>query len=330
MYWAEIRKNGSIDRRLKTKRLILLLMVAVLGMMSFSLQGQQFTDYAQYRYNAKNYNPAALSTMYLRYKKNWLIGASHRLQMAGFEDAPQTSNLWLEHNPSNQNISVGGAIFNDDTGPFGQTGIVGNFAYRLQFASRANQAILLGINAGVMQYRANLADIPDPDSETNASFSSENFTRYKPDVAFGIFYYYEDRYYAGLSATQTIAISRNYDQYFHIQEKRHYFALAGASFPIHILDFPCRLEPSAWFRYLPNHPLALDFRLKLQFQDLFWVEAGSDVTNSLHWGAGVFIGDQSRFDSRIFTIGLSFGHSIASHGPLLGGTYEFTAGYAWK
>lgn len=322
MYWAEIRKN-------RTNPTTLFLLIISFCMLFTGLQGQQFTDYAQYRYNAKNYNPAALSTLYLRYKKNWLIGASHRLQMAGFEDAPQTSNLWLEYNPSGQNISVGGAISNDDTGPFSQTGIVGNFAYRLQFASRANQALLIGINAGVLQYRANLAEIPDPENN-GEPFAMQSISRYKPDVAFGLFYHYEDRYYAGLSATQTIAISRNYDEYFRIQEERHYYALAGASFPIQILNYACRLEPSAWFRYLPNHPLALDFRLKLQFQDLFWVEAGSDITNSLLWGTGIFIGDQSRFDSRIFTIGLSFEHSIASHGPLLGGTYEFTAGYAWK
>ena len=103
------------------RRLLLLLLV----LLTFSVEGQQDPQYTQYMYNLSVINPA-----YAGSKEHLNIGVLYRNQWTGFDGAPTTANLF-GHLPVGKNVGLGLSAITDEIGPLTETNVYGDFSYTL-------------------------------------------------------------------------------------------------------------------------------------------------------------------------------------------------------
>ncbi len=266
-----------------------------------------------------------------------LSGVWH-VQWWNMPESPRTQTLALEMVSDKKNSVFGGHVMNDQTGEIGQTGVYGRYAYRIKMGRRTSQSLLIGLNAGAVYYRANLSriDFPDPSTAPTA-----NPGIIKPDLGIGIFYHYSDRYYAGISVPQTFGISTSFQygqEEFHIRRVPHVFAVVGGYWSTPWLGNETSfIEPSLWFKYAPNSPINIDLNLRAQISELVWagtgVNAGFGInpSASLHFEAGLFLGEQVKLYKSQLKTGFAFNLPITqSLGSVFGSSAEIVVVYTWR
>lgn len=302
-----------------TLTLLLALFIGALPLLS-----QQVPTYSLFREIRPILNPASLSNNYLLFKQNISVGSAYRHQWIGIEDAPRTAAVWFEYVPRKQNFFTGAYLLNDKTGPFGATGIYGNFGYRLYFPTLRTQALAIGLNAGLVQYRTKWADIPLPEYGTPAELGLNDV--FQPDFGFGLFYYYDDIFYAGLSVPQLLGLSNDFHA-FTIERRQHTFMTIGVFIPLSSKKII--FEPSFLVRHAPNAPLSLDGQLRLSFQNLLWIALGYGNAKVLHTGIGVLLGEKAGLSAQQFGFSFGFERILADYGPEFGNVYELQLNYTW-
>ncbi len=245
------------------------------------LSAQQLPLFTQYRDSWMQLNPATPYNGYINYEHTIAFGISHRQQWfdADLEGAPITSLAQFQFVSEKLNFHTGGYILNDQTGDIGTTGVYGNFAYQLILGKgRIDQTLSIGLNAGLVQYRV---DIPEGIRASNGVGDAFSETILYPDFGLGVFYNYDERFYAGLSIPQVIGLDLNLrnendpNNSFSLKQVRHYYALIGAYIDFDFFESESSfLEPSIWFRYVEGVPFSIDVNLRYKPSDYFWVGAG--------------------------------------------------------
>lgn len=291
---------------------------------------QQLSLFTQYREQAGIINPAALHTNYLLSEgdNNLHFGLSHRSQWIEEASAPRTQVLsgsyFLDNTGMGVGLLVGGHIINDQTGPTGFTGgylriggvVSGNPDYG---------GFAIGITAGAVQYAVRTEEIAfrDPNDLLGAQNQSQLF----PDVGVGLYYYQQlnagvfrdDYWYAGVAVPQVFGLElmfRDADSNFSLQRIQHLHAQAGMIKYLN-REGTIFLEPSVWVKYVPGAPVNIDFNLRYQLAEPFWLGTGVSTAGNFHLETGFRIGQDD-----IFNIGYGFDYSFSSFGPFIGGTHE--------
>ncbi len=311
-----IKKNQNhvFYKRKKYKIMRTLILTLIFaGMFTGDLLAQQLPNFSVYRDHWNIINPAALSNNYLINNLNKSIGVSHRSQWVGVNDAPTTSLVNFEWVSDKRNSIFGGHIVNDQTGKIGQTGIYGQYAYRLNLGKRTDQTLSIGLTAGVVQYSAQLSQIQFFDIEEQP-LTDDNFIY--PDFGMGIFYHYSDKYYAGFSMPQTFSLETRFetrDKSFAFDRTQHLYFVAGGYYQVTWFGNETSfVEPSVWIKYVPNAPLTIDLNARYQISELIWAGLGlasgfGDETSSrLNLEAGVILGEQINLTKGQLKLGMAF------------------------
>lgn len=271
-------------------------------------------------------NPSHLSDNYTKYNKNINFNALYRYQWVGVEDAPRTALGSVEYFNEDKKILLGGTLSHDQTGPTGFDGLYGRFAYQVQFTRELS--MMMGLSAGIVQYRVKGADLNFIETGDVASL---NQSSYLPDFGAGVTAYYRannrQNYYLGLSVPQTFGLNlqyRNDSNNFNIKRVRHFNAIAGAQFNIFGENW---LTPSVWVKYVPNVPIHFDLNLQYEYKEKFWVGAGASYPGAMHLETGLIVNPGTGYN--YLRLGYAFNHYFGSYGPSFGSAHEFKISYAW-
>ncbi len=303
--------------------------------LSSSLLAQQLSLFSQYRENQTIINPAAVGSDFLAFENNMSFGATHRAQWQGIKNSPVTSTLrgdLLFDNGSAVNLLAGGYLINDQTGPTGFTGLYGRIGGLLTDDPYYG-GISIGLSFGAVQYRVNASEISLRDDGDILGTQDQN--KLYPDVGVGVFAYtlldggfFDDDYlYGGISVPQVVGLDLTYkteNGEFLTQRVQHFYGMLGLYKFLRDEGF---LEPSVWIKYTPNAPVNLDFNLRYQMAQNFWIGAGGATSNTLHLEAGFLLGENLGFGNTL-KVGYGFDYSFSSFGPYTGGSHEINISYS--
>jgi type IX secretion system PorP/SprF family membrane protein len=308
--------------------------IAYILIFSTSILRGQSPLYTIYREQTATLNPAMPSTNYLISEFNKSISATYHYQWLGVEGAPVTQVLNWEWLPTDKNILVGAHLTNDKTGDIGVTSISGQFAYKISLSRTENRLLLIGLNAGVQSFRANLASVAAVEN-----ISVENTARTIADLNIGAYYHHDNSFYVGLSVPQllgnTIVLNSTLPKgkEYGIQKPAQVYAVGGL-----FIDAPffgndgAYLEPSVWLRYLPKaNDFSFDINLRAKVSNSFWFGSGFNVyANTLNFETGSILGKSIGLDDGQLKIGFGFGIPLGSRWTGLGPIGEVNVAYSWR
>ena len=321
------------------KSIRFLILIFIFIMITKSLSAQQLPLFSVYRNQGQVLNPAAISDDYLINEMNLSANITYRKQWLGLKEAPTTQIASFEYIlPNSTNIITGGHIVNDKTGKLGQTGIYGRFAYTINMGHRSKQALVVGLGAGLVQYRANLAEIEFAESE---DFGLLNDNTIFPDFSIGAFYYQKDKLYAGISVPQIFGLKTVFrdtadQRTFDIQRVQHIYGLVGMYFDVAWFGSSTSfIEPSIWLRYVPNSPISADVNVRYQISDFYWIGLGGgiglgdEISSGLHFETGFKLGEALNIQNGQWKIGFAYDVPLNQYRSLFGNTFEVNVSYAW-
>lgn len=311
------------------------LLTILLTCLSVSTFAQQLSLFTQYRENLSILNPAAVGSSFFTDEENLSFGASHRVQWQGIEGSPTTSTLrgeYLYDGGSAVSLLSGGYFINDQTGPTGFTGIYSRVGGLLS-NDPVYGGVALGLTVGLVQYRVDASAIRLRDQ--NDILGTEDQTKLYPDVGVGVFGYtlldggfFDDDYlYGGISVPQVFGLDLTFtgqNGQIHTKRVQHFYGMVGLYKFFRDDSF---IEPSMWIKYAPNAPVNLDFNIRYQMAQNFWIGIGGATSQSMHLEAGVILGENLGFDNSL-RIGYGYDYSFTKFGPYTGGAHELNISYS--
>ncbi|MEJ6979205.1 type IX secretion system membrane protein PorP/SprF [Pedobacter sp. P351] len=287
---------------------------------------QQDPQYSQYMFNTLVINPA-----YAGYRETNNISLLHRDQWSGFAGAPKTQSLIADGAFGiDKKVGLGISLVNDKAGLQRQTSAHANYAYRIPVGADARLA--LGISIGLGQFSLNSDDAQIQD-ESDPNFIDKQ-TYFVPDARFGV-HYSTSKFYAGLSATDLISGSIDYQQVGKntiTRQGRHYFLTAGGLFE---LNSNFKLKPSFLIREDTKGPTNLDLNSFLLIKESIWVggsyRTGINLWKKTGWNNSTFsqnsvVGLIEAFVLKNLRVGYSYDYSLSDLADYSNGTHEFSLG----
>ncbi|MDM8003142.1 MAG: type IX secretion system membrane protein PorP/SprF [Bacteroidota bacterium] len=244
------------------KRSVYILVLFSLAMTP-GVNAQQVPITSQYLTNGLVINPAYAGT-----REALSANLSYRKQWARISGAPQFQTLSL-HSPVNKKEKVSLGIMADYL-TYGVTKDVGIYAF-YSYAVRLGKGILsMGLKGGIDLSNTNYNNLQFPDGNPADPLLSGDMKYTLPNMGLG-FYYYTDKYFAGLSVPSLLTYRRDEADEFRVSPDyklfRTYFT-AGT-----ILQFAdaFKVKPSVLVRYSMHEPLEVDLNANLIFADMLWV-----------------------------------------------------------
>ena len=306
------------------KSYLTLVLLFILVKQGFAQQDPQFS---QYMFNTLVINPA-----YAGYRETKNISLLHRDQWTGFEGAPKTQSLIADGAFGSDNkVGLGLSLVSDKAGLQRQTSAHANYAYRLPVGEDARLA--MGVSIGVGQFTLNSSDANVQD-ETDPNFGDKQ-TYFVPDARVGV-HYSTSKFYAGLSATNLISNSINYQQVGKntiARQGRHYFLTAGYLFDI---NSNFKLKPSFLLREDAKGPTSLDINSFVLIKESVWIGAsyrsGVNLWKKTDWNSSTFsqnslVGVVEAFVLRNLRVGYSYDYSLSDLSNYTNGTHEISLGF---
>jgi type IX secretion system PorP/SprF family membrane protein len=294
-----------------------------------SLWSQQLPSFALFRDNWNVINPASVSSDYIFSNNAMSIFGTYRNQWAGIEDAPETAVLNWEYVIDYWNVVTGASIIHDQAGEIGSTGLFGRFGYKIELDRRGDRFINIALNAGVVQYSADLADLDL--GETIVDLASDLI--YYPDFGVGLMYYHEDLFYLGLSVPQTFGLSttvRGADGEFDLKRTQHFYLMGGTYFDIYAFNSDASyLELAGFVKYVPNAPIAVDVHARMQLGEVLYVGLGGGLSQTARAEAGIIIGESMNFNAGQVRVGMAYGVGISKYAQAFGNSLELHAIYSF-
>lgn len=169
------------------------------------ISAQHFSHQPSFLANDMIWNPGSTAERdYLEY------GIFYRNQWTGFSNAPKTIMIHAEYPFLYNNFSIGGYLYNDQSGvvDFLKAGF--NYAYKLKLGFKRFDQLSIGISTNISNFRLN-SDRIISTNMNDPNFSSFTNTGLKPDVDFGLHYISDSRtnqdrsyFFIGLSANSLI------------------------------------------------------------------------------------------------------------------------------
>ncbi|TAE51064.1 MAG: type IX secretion system membrane protein PorP/SprF [Bacteroidetes bacterium] len=217
------------------------------------IAAQQEPIFSHYRSLPVVINPAATGV-----KPNLQLRMGGRMQWSRFPGAPRTVVAGAS-GQADEHSGAGILLVNDEMGPSLRNGIEVSYAFRFPVGQPGNwgqNMLSLGVAGKYTQYRFRGASVyfqnPDDPTVTEA-MAPLNIG----DAAFGS-YFYNDRFYAGLSCPNLIQGSVGFyaaeDGGILQRISRYYFAVAGLS-----LDYDnVSIEPSVLYKKVQGAPFQIE------------------------------------------------------------------------
>lgn len=259
------------------------------------------------------WNPAATAS-----GKNMNLDIFVRQQWLGFSGAPTTGYINYQYPFVDRNMSAGGAVTFDKTGPVNKIGLQLNYAYKVVDALGEYSQLSLGLSAAGNNYSFNSTNavVNDVDDPLLGASNSGFF----PTVGVGMYfisntreYRSDNAFFFGLAFQQAyesnvILKTLNQKRYSHI-----------------VFDFGSRIyssdgyiEPSLSVNYVKPELLNFQVGAKYEMRDSFWGGLGYSSVNDLNIQGGVILNNFGGRDGKL-RIGIlanaNISNTIQDFGP---------------
>ena len=251
------------------------------------VSAQQLPHLSMFTETRSFWNPAMTAP-----GNEFMIDAFLRRQWLGFEGAPMTGFIGVQAPFERYNMSAGGNIYYDKTGPLSKFGLNLNYAYKIKEALGDYSLLSLGLNAGLHQYsfNGNSLIVNNPNDQLLGMRDNSTFF---PSFTAGFYYLSDNRGYRGdnatfigLSVNQILSsnlLIRDWNQV----RNTHIFLDLGTR----IYTYTSYFEPSIAVNYVSPELMDILLNLKMEFKDLFWAGIGYSSVNELTIQGGYIVKD---------------------------------------
>jgi len=286
---------------------------------SGSLYSQQLPQLTQFMDNNYVLNPA-----FAGMDDYYQVRTSIRNQWTGIADAPSTTILSI-YGQQEDNVGLGGVIFNDQFGPTSRTGGAISYAYHLSLNEKIK--LSLALSGGFTQYKIdkngwNVANPNDPLTQGDVIVETV------PDATFG-FNFYSNDWYLGLAIPQLLTSNLNLlddnlanalssEQSGNLS--RHIYAMGAYKFKA---NQKWNVEPSFLVKSVSPTPAQLDFALRAIFDKKIWFGGNYRSTGDIGALFGYSINDR-------YIIGYSYDILNSELADYSSGSHEFMIGIKLK
>jgi type IX secretion system PorP/SprF family membrane protein len=280
-------------------------------------KAQQLPLYSEYMFNILEINPA-----YAGFKNSIQFTSSFRKQFNGIQSSPQTAIASFDMPVGDTKLGVGLRIFDDRFSVVKTFGAQSAYSYHIETGE--NSQLYMGLQVGILSYKANLTDLVvsdggDPNFQDNQTSFTANFGA-------GLFFS-TDKFYVGLSAPNfirtnlrqsNIAVTAN-----EVKQNLHFFVNSG--YLIYLND-DFALKPSVLLRGVQGIPFQYDISGNVFFREFLAVGAsyrsGSAIAGLLNFKV-----------SPKFSVGYSYDYNTSRLHDFNKGTHEVLLRYQipfWK
>lgn len=288
------------------------LLFIILLLVASRLQAQQSPLMSHYMFNGLLLNPA-----YAGSKEFVSSTFLYRKQWTGIEGAPVTYSASLHGLLPKKKLGLGGYIQRDKIGVTSQTDMYADLSYHLTLGKGKLAA---GLQLGLTNFSSEVVRLTywDPGDKV---FDYNTFSNLLPNAGLGL-YYYQDLFYAGVSAPFIV----NYQEKrsgaidpsvpVHNMERRYYIT-SGAVIET---EGDVKLKPSFLVRIEPGSDINYDINLNVLLNDLFWIGASYRSSDAI-----VALFEYQL--SRKFRIGYSYDYTLGTLGRYASGSHEVMLGF---
>lgn len=293
---------------MKTLRFLLITLTSLFIFNSLSAQQQAL--YSQYMFNGLVINPA-----YAGSNEAASLTLLSRKQWVGMEGAPMT-HTFSAHTPlKNEQVGLGLTVMHDEIGVTSQTTINGAYSYRIPLGKGK---LAMGLQATMANYSASLSNLSMKNTD-DPVFMNNDVQSFTPNFGTGV-YYYNDKFYAGLSVPQILTPDYTGSQDISMaKQSRHYFFTAGY---LMNLNHHLKLKPNVLVTAVEGAPLNYDLNLNLLIKDVLWVGASSRSFEAYNILMEVQLTDQLK-------LGYAYGMSNNDLSRFDNGSHEFMLNYVF-
>jgi type IX secretion system PorP/SprF family membrane protein len=287
-------------------KLVKCILLSWLLMFMGDVSAQQQPVYSQYMFNMLNINPAyagsrGVLSMVSLYRGQWL----------GMPGAPKTTSVSLDMPINEKRIGVGVQLYDDRLGVERSTGLNASYAFRIQTSESG--VLSLGLQAGILNYHANYAEVSTFQSSDPSFY--QNINGILPTAGAGV-YYNTDNFYIGASVPallKTKLTSGNTADISSITGKElHIFIASGF---VSEINEDLSLKPSVLIKGTSGAPIQIDLNANLWIKDMLSVGAsyrtGDSYVGMIEWQ----INRQLRF-------GYAYDKTFSNLGLYNNGTHE--------
>ena len=301
---------------IKMKRILILIFTIYFA---GELTAQQLPQITQYMNNNYVINPA-IAGMYDYYQVNTTI----RNQWAGMNEGPRTSVISI-YGKHSDNVGLGGTVYNDITGPTSRIGGSASYTYAFQVTQKIN--LSLALQAGFTQFKIIKNNISVEDQQDPLMMGGD-VVRSLPDATFGL-NLSGNKWYIGAAIPQLLSselklmdddFARIYDT---ISQNgklaSHIYILGSYTYDI---NPTISIEPSVFLKSVKGAKTQIDFGVKGEYKEMFWIGMNYKANNDLSSIAallGYNINDR-------FNIGYSYGIPSSTTNNYHSGSHEFMLG----
>lgn len=213
-------------------------------------------------------NPIMVNPAFAGAKDVMSFTLNSRLQWTGINGAPKTHNFNL-HSPlqdKSGSLAAGLGFVNDNIGVTSESGIYGDFAYKLPVSESGS--IRVGLRMGAKIFSNRVTDLENT-QDGDPNFAGDITGQLTPLVGFGV-YYQSDKIFAGLSSPDLIPTKNGESGNVIYKTKQHIFLMAGGMFD---LSPDVKLKPYATLRVVPGAPVSVDVACSAFFFERVWLGA---------------------------------------------------------
>jgi len=282
------------------------------------LKAQQLPQITQYMNNNYAINPA-VAGMYDYYQVNTTI----RNQWVGMNEGPRTTVISI-YGKHSDHVGLGGTVYNDVTGPTSRSG--GSVSYTYAFSLTAKMKLSLALQGGFTQFKI----IKDLQSEhkNDPLLAGGDVVRTLPDATFGL-NLSGDKWYIGAAIPQLLSselklMDDNFARIYDTTNQNgklgsHIYVLGSYTYDV---NPAISIEPSFFLRAVAGAKTQIDFGIKSEYKELFWLGMNYNMNNDLSSIAtllGYNINDR-------FNIGYSYGIPSSATSNYYSGSHEFMLG----
>lgn len=279
---------------------------------------QQDAGFSQYFFNQVYVNPA-----YAGSKDALVTTLVHRSQWINMPGAPITQSFTMHMPIKNTRAGVALQVYNDKTGPLSNTAIQGTYSY---YVPMGKLKLAAGLSGALHNMRVNWDDIAI-DDKTDQSFLGNSYS-WVPDASTGL-YLYNERFYAGLSATHILQSKlglANADVNNPAKFYRTYYFTSGVVMKVtDKVDF----RPSTLVKAIQASPISIDLNASFIFNQKFFIGAGFRTGKRINIDGldNQVIGILEYRFNNSFRFGYSYDWYLNRTGKYNSGTHEIMLGF---
>lgn len=266
-----------------------LIYALLLFAMAFNLEAQQLPYTSALQDLQHIWNPAFTAP-----SNNLEFTGFYRKQWIGLENAPNTAVATVQYPFQDMNMSAGGAIVSDRSGPISKLGLQASYAYKLKELLNDNDQLSLGINGFFYQYRFDPSKevILQPDDEVILNMMTQ--TKFSPSLGFGFAYFTniedfgtDNGFFIGGSVLQSLQSNLPLSSGTSAPRVRHYFFNVGTRF----FNYENMIEPSVQINYLDPELIDIILGVRYELEETFWAGINYSSLNELSINGGVILND---------------------------------------